>query len=366
MIHGCACGKIIAGQVNIQGLNNLLTTYREEIEHSSLCVKGIVDKRNSGSRLSRLVMSESKEPAVGAAAPPLLIKLQGTPSINSVNGGKINERDRQNNGQVTGQSMGENKINSNVIAIYLDNANSDKISIVKIRSNFSGHEFMVYTQREGVRLILLNDNYKGDWQKTRIPSVLVIYNGPNVQALGAIYLTNQYVEVLSPLLLLYFNKYETRSMENLLRFMTALQNLFCSLLKVYKKPNDYTIDSDQVSFPYPYSYRSSGTTVQFTYIKRVSQIRLVFTTPTEGDQDIIVIFGYRPHGVEAHQAAAESGFAPALLSHSNLAGEWWMVVMENLESDFQSCDDFDTLEPPCKDVSSPCLATRYSEIYRLL
>ncbi|KAJ3928085.1 MAG: hypothetical protein NXY57DRAFT_874161, partial [Lentinula lateritia] len=108
-------------------------------------------------------------------------------------------------------------------------------------------------------------------------------------------------------------------------------------------------------FPYPRSYRSSGTTVQFTYIKRVSRIRLVFTARTEGDQDIIVKFGYGPYGVEAHQAAAESGFAPALLSHSNFVGGW-MVVMENLESDFQPCDDFNILELPCKDAITECVS----------
>ncbi|KAJ3846773.1 hypothetical protein EV368DRAFT_88543 [Lentinula lateritia] len=54
-----------------------------------------------------------------------------------------------------------------------------------------------------------------DWRKTRIPSVLVIHNGPNVQALGAVYLTNQYVEVLSPSLPLYFSEF-TKSQTNTL------------------------------------------------------------------------------------------------------------------------------------------------------
>ncbi|KAJ3847705.1 hypothetical protein EV368DRAFT_6085, partial [Lentinula lateritia] len=62
------------------------------------------------------------------------------------------------------------------------------------------------------------------------------------------------------------------------------------------------------------------------------------------------------YGVEAHQAAAESGFAPALLSHSNLAGGWWMVVIENLESGFQPCDDFNILKPPCKNAITVCVS----------
>lgn len=173
--------------------------------------------------------------------------------------------------------------------------------------------------------------------------------GPNVQALGAVYLADQYVEVLSPSLPLYFSEYDTRSMEHLLRFMTALRRLFRSLLTIYKKPNDYAVDHGQVTFPYPRSYPSlSGSTVPFTYTERVSQIRLVFTARTEEDKPIIVKFGYGRYGVEAHQAAAASGLAPAILSHSDLAGGWWMVVMETLGKDFASCDEYNNFDEPCK------------------
>lgn len=248
--------------------------------------------------------------------------------------------------QVTKQKIGSFTIDGGIDSFGL----GVKPVVVKVKNETtvgSSDAFLeiVLYDLEGVRLILEDKSNKGDWRKTRIPSLLIIHNGksffaalkwshflmypgPNIQALGAIYLSDQYVEVLSPSLPLYFNEYDTRSMENLLQFMTALRRLFRSLCTVYKKPNDYAVDPSQVDFPYPRSYESSpGSSVQFTYVERISTIRLVFTARTE-DKNIIVKFGHGRYGVEAHRAAAQSGLAPALLSHSVLAGGWWMVVME--------------------------------------
>lgn len=225
---------------------------------------------------------------------------------------------------------------------------------------------------EGVRLILENETYKGDWRKTRIPSVLIVHNGkpfcagfkshsmmytgPNVQALGAVYLSKQYVEVLSPSLPLYFNEYDSPAMCTLIRFLTALRRLFNSLCDIYKNPNDYAVETSQVDFPYPRSYQSfPGSLVQFTYVKRISTIRLVFTARAQDDKIIIVKFGIGHYGVEAHQAAAKAGLAPALLDHSQLAGGWWMVVMEPLQDGFKPCDEFDTLDKSCQEVITETL-----------
>ena len=60
---------------------------------------------------------------------------------------------------------------------------------------------------------------------------------PNIQALGAVYLSHQYVQVLSPSLPLYFNELDAHSMQNLLRFKTALRRLFRSLCTIYENPN---------------------------------------------------------------------------------------------------------------------------------
>ncbi|KAF9062703.1 hypothetical protein BDP27DRAFT_1336206 [Rhodocollybia butyracea] len=204
---------------------------------------------------------------------------------------------------------------------------------------------------EGVRFILEDDALKGDWRKTRLPSLLIVHNGPNIQALGAVNTGEIYVEPLSSSVPLYFNEFDSTSMEILIRFMSALRRLFRSLHAIYQKPVDHAVDVDQITFPYVRSYKSSSdTVVPFKYVERVSDVRLVFTACTENNRQIIVKFGSGQYGVEAHKAAAQSNLAPALLSHTDLTGGWWMVVMEALGDEWTPCDEIATFEPSCKDM----------------
>lgn len=113
--------------------------------------------------------------------------------------------------------------------------------------------------------------------------------GPNIQALGTVNTGEIYIEPLSSSVPLYFNEFDSTSMEILIRFMSALHHLFHSLHMIYQKPADHTVDVDQVNFPYVCSYKSfSGTLVPFKYVERISNVRLVFATCTQNNQQIIV------------------------------------------------------------------------------
>ncbi|KAF5377990.1 hypothetical protein D9757_009837 [Collybiopsis confluens] len=275
---------------------------------------------------------------------------------------------------------------------------------------------------EGIRRILLDQHRNGAWRKSRIPSIIIIHNGPNIQVLGAVCLDEPLIEVLSPSLPLYFNEYDTPAMENLIRFMGALRRLFRSLLEIYEKSTVDPIGRGQVNFPYPSSYqplysapesgvvtstgadnlsgtittRSEGSIIsigsdvdsitesvakinieagtsassrptfesirdiQFTYISRIDPIRLVFRART-ATENIIVKFGYGHYGLEAHQAVAKAGLGPALLGYSKLEGGWWMVVMELLDSGFEPCAKIKVLETGCRAVVEETMA-RFSAL----
>ncbi|KAF5378381.1 hypothetical protein D9757_010881 [Collybiopsis confluens] len=253
---------------------------------------------------------------------------------------------------------------------------------------------ILYDQ-EAIRVTLTDDQYNGPWRKTRLASIIIIHNGPNVQVLGVVWLAKQYVEVLSPSFPLHFNEFDTQAFENLLRFMTSLRTLFQALLKLYQEPDLHAVQHDQVTFPYPSSYdalenstessNEAGTAsvaepvaepiavsyltndevapgsstdpgsvtsknkVQFRYIKRVDPIRLVFTAQTTEGENIIIKFGYGRYGLDAHKAAAKVHLAPGLLGYSKLTGGWWMVAMELLHEDFQSCAQVG-VDDACKSV----------------
>ncbi|KAF5347362.1 hypothetical protein D9757_015170 [Collybiopsis confluens] len=109
---------------------------------------------------------------------------------------------------------------------------------------------------EALRAILPDDRLTGAWRRSRIPSIIIIHNGPNIQVLGAVCLAEPYIEVLSPSLPLYFNEYDAQAMESLIRFMGALRRLFRSLLTTYEKNSVVEpIRTSQIKFPYPSSYQ---------------------------------------------------------------------------------------------------------------
>ncbi|KAF5370410.1 hypothetical protein D9757_013134 [Collybiopsis confluens] len=281
---------------------------------------------------------------------------------------------------------------------------------------------------EAIRTILLDSSLAGAWRKSRMPSIVIIHNGPNIQVLGAVCLAEPYIEVLSPSLPLYFNEYDAQAMENLIRFMGGLRRLFRSILTVYEKKSTVEpVRASQVKFPCPSSYQpinsdtessfetstaadveisaqantqsmigpstgfsdgsvvslgasidsitdavanfsidtgssqsnhnlssqsstESRTAIPFTYVDRIDSVRLVFGARTATAERIIVKFGYGHYGVDAHRAAAKAGLAPALLAFSELEGGWWMVVMEYLDSGFQSCAKFGVLEKACRTI----------------
>jgi hypothetical protein len=146
-------------------------------------------------------------------------------------------------------------------------------------------ESILYFQ-EGVR-VLLTEQYKGDWKKTRFPSILILHNGtflaqlltlldlishyftgPNIQVLGAVYLAAEYVEVLSPSIPLYFNPYNTSAMTDLLRFMTALRRLFQSICEVYEHPTNHLSTRHKSNFPTLDPIRSTSVSKTHTRLSR--------------------------------------------------------------------------------------------------
>ncbi|KAF7419402.1 hypothetical protein PC9H_001992 [Pleurotus ostreatus] len=263
------------------------------------------------------------------------------------------------------RSVGSYKTDGGVVHVSLPNLPTMPIFIEVKNETTCGSsdavfELLLY-YKEGVRHVLSRDfPHKGDWVKTRFPSILIMHNGPNIQVYGGVWLLKGYVEVISHSLPLHFNEFDTEAIEDLLRFMTALRGLFESLCEVYRNPQNHVVDGTQIEFPYPRSYvanvpqdstSATGKTIQFTYTKRISPIRLVFAARTDGDgEDIIIKFGFGKYGAETHKAAAAAGIAPALLSYSDLPGGIWMVVMRPLPAQFKSCLHVEDFSEPCQAV----------------
>jgi hypothetical protein len=164
-----------------------------------------------------------------------------------------------------------------------------------------------------------------------------------------------YINILSRPEPLYYNRHEVQPMKDLLRFLTALRQLYQSICEVYRHPLQHAVAVKQVEFPYPNQFtpNASGpsqTPVHFTYNERVCPIRRVFTATTSFGSPIIVKFVFDRYGETAHLSAAAEGLAPKLLSHSRLPGDVYMVVIEPLPTGFESCSKIGSIPEDAKDA----------------
>lgn len=218
--------------------------------------------------------------------------------------------------------------------------------------------------QEGVRHVVDSDDFSMATKRTRLPSALVLHNGeygqiivdlvsdtsigPNIQVSGAVCLTKSYVEVISSSVPLHFNRFNPHALEDLIRLLSALRQLYESLVEIYLHPENHAIKTHQADFPYYNTYddRILNKKVSFRYLDRVSRIRLVFQAQTEDGRDVFVKFGYGHYGMDAHLEAAQCGIAPALLGYQKLAG-LWMVVMDPMPSTFMASDEFEIIPEVC-------------------
>jgi serine/threonine protein kinase len=92
-------------------------------------------------------------------------------------------------------------------------------------------------------------------------------------------------------------------------------------------------------FPYPTEYTSlqDDTIQKFKYLSHLDTKKLIFSCRTDND-DICVKF-VRRYAAAAHLKCASLGFAPALRGFAEIAGGWFMVVMDFLGELYQDLAD---------------------------
>ena len=188
-------------------------------------------------------------------------------------------------------------------------------------------EILLY-YTEGVRFILtLTGDQAMAWKQTRLPSILIVHAGPNLQVFAATCnSTGPYTEVLSPDLPMSFHMRDIDARRDLAVLLTAIRNLHQAVRDVYRNPHEYAVSADQIDFPYPRAYHDliSNRQVPFKYVERVDQTRLVFRVVTEDKEqtNLFVKFMRGRYGKEAHEAAARLDVAPALRGCQALPGDW--------------------------------------------
>jgi hypothetical protein len=85
-------------------------------------------------------------------------------------------------------------------------------------------------------------------------------------------------------------------------------------------------------FPYACQYISEGVTIHFKYKAQFLPRSLIFIGETLGENDQVFVKYTQTYSVEAHEVCAHLGYAPKLRACQKINGDWYMVVMDHVDT----------------------------------
>jgi hypothetical protein len=159
------------------------------------------------------------------------------------------------------------------------------------------------------------------------------------------------MDILGPILPLFYHRHDTNMRATVARFFGAYKNAARSLEEYY------TVELPRIRssstrpnplFPYKNSYTpltDKSTLQYFVYSRSASaddHNRLIFYGKTVGLRDAgkpLFIKFVRRYSKAAHECCALQGYAPTLYGFEEVAGGWYMVVMEKLDQRYSLYHD---------------------------
>ena len=185
--------------------------------------------------------------------------------------------------------------------------------------------------------------------------------GAHIGFAGALFTHRPHLEVLSPVIPLFYHSSNINMRALTARSLGATKKAIRALREYYEH-DIYDLDNQTPTptptCPYPRTYNSltdPTITHSFEYVDCNSKAepvllgnKLIFRGKC-GDQDICIKF-VRRYSQDAHKACAELGFAPTLRAFSDIAGGWHMVVMDYVGDAYEELDDvWPNLTPEVKE-----------------
>jgi len=173
-----------------------------------------------------------------------------------------------------------------------------------------------------------------------LSSLTTTYTGAHIAFSGAVWTTRPNMQVLSPVLPLFWHHTDTTMRVMAARYFGALRKAISSLEKHYNEMlSDNANFAPLGEFPYPCSYTCIKQSLerQFTYINQLDKTKLVFSAKTT-DNEVICVKFVRRYSKKVHEFCAGKGFAPELKAIQYQPGGWHMVVMEMIPQEYRGLD----------------------------
>jgi serine/threonine protein kinase len=168
--------------------------------------------------------------------------------------------------------------------------------------------------------------------------------GAHIGFAGAIWTDRPHLQVLAPILPLFYHASDDDMRMQTARCLGATKKAILSLQNYYqfKLPSLAALLPAQLTnlaFPHPIQYLSldDGTIRTFKYSSQLYEDKLVFCG-TVGNDKICIKF-VRRYSKEAHLKCSSLGFAPALRGFDLIPGGWYMVVMDFIDDMYHNLED---------------------------
>ena len=168
--------------------------------------------------------------------------------------------------------------------------------------------------------------------------------GAHVGFAGAVWTDRPHLQVLSPVLPLFYHATDVNMRMRAARYFGAAKKAIAALRHYYEHELGALDMLDphnrpMPTFPHPTQYHSplDSTSHTFKYAAFLDKDKLIFRG-RDGDDDICIKF-VRRYSKDAHLKCSSLGFAPTLRGFQPVPGGWYMVVMDYVGDTYQELDD---------------------------
>ena len=173
----------------------------------------------------------------------------------------------------------------------------------------------------------------------------IIVAGPYVGFAGAMWTDRPHLQVLAPVLPLFYHHTDVKMRERAARYFGAAKKAIYALKHYYEHtlPSICNLPPDSrpnPAFPYQTEYVSlqDSSNQMFKYVCQLDADKLVFHATGMSGNDICVKF-VRQYSKDAHLKCSALGFAPTLQGFESLPGGWYMVVMDFVDDAYELLED---------------------------
>lgn len=174
-----------------------------------------------------------------------------------------------------------------------------------------------------------------------IPTTELSLAGAHIGFAGAMWTDKPHIQVLAPVLPLFYHATDTNMRARAARCFGAAKNAIRALKHYYEVEQLDPANHRIPGFPFQTNYTAlaDDNLQEFTYLRAVHDTKLVFQCRAVANGSLLCVKFVRRYSKEAHLKSTSLAFAPPLRGFQSIGGDWFIVVMDWVGVEYQLLDE---------------------------